>query len=90
MRRRQRAAGCGVFLAAVCAACGAPQEGTPGVAHYDRPPGMPIGTGATGGELEEPAAAEVNGDLAIPRYEVPAASEPPSAPCTFTRPPAAS
>jgi len=42
---------------------------------------MPIGTGATGGELEEPAAKNDNGDLAIPRYEVAAAPAPPVVPC---------
>ena len=49
----------------LAAACGAGQEGTHGVARYDRPPGMPIGTGATGGELEEPSAKTDNGDLPI-------------------------
>lgn len=78
--RRQGPALAALFVTAMCAACGAVQEGT-GVAHYDRPPGMPIGTGATGGELEEPPAQVDNGDLAIPRYELPAASEAPAAPC---------
>ncbi|HWO11484.1 MAG TPA: hypothetical protein VNN80_18445 [Polyangiaceae bacterium] len=70
-----------LLLSAACGACGATQEGAPGVAHYDRPPGMPIGTGAAGGELEEPAPATDNADLAIVQYQVAAAPEKPAPPC---------
>jgi hypothetical protein len=42
---------------------------------------MPIGTGASGGELVEPSATTTNRDLAIPRYEVAAAPPPAAVPC---------
>ncbi len=48
-----------------------------GVGHFARPPGMPIGTGASGGYLEEtddplsadePGGASGNADLTIPKF----------------------
>lgn len=74
---------------AVLGACAADSgsrssEAAPGVGRFHRPPGMPIGTGASGAELDEPEAiddelpaspAELanNADLAIPKFDVPAA-----------------
>jgi hypothetical protein len=90
--RRARAAGLsftvgrGALLAAasgaLAMACGGVQAGPPGVAHYDRPPGLPIGTGASGGELEEPAVSSGDAELVIPRYEPGAAPEPAPPPCS--------
>jgi hypothetical protein len=71
-----------LLLSAAGAACSATPERPPGVAHYDRQPGMPIGTGASGGELDERTATTDNSDLAIPRYEVTAAPEPAAPPCS--------
>jgi len=62
------------------AACGGPAGSVAsGVSNYERPPGMPIGTGASGGELEPPLLD--NSDLAIPeRAPEPVVSAPP-VPC---------
>jgi hypothetical protein len=43
---------------------------------------MPIGTGASGGELVEPPPASDNSDLAIPEYAPPVAAPAPPVPCT--------
>ena len=76
--RRARAAW--ILTSLACTACSATSERPAGVAHYDRKPGMPIGTGASGGELDAPTAPADNGELPIPRYEA-VAPEPAAPPC---------
>jgi hypothetical protein len=71
-----------VLIAIASAACAGAQEEPLGVAHYDRPPGMPIGTGAAGGELEEAAAENSPADLPISRYALAVAPEPSAPPCS--------
>ena len=80
-------------LAAAALGLIACSSGVPGVGHYDRPPGMPIGTHASS---EERAAREAsalaaegagdatdNSDVAIPRFEqAPERPPPASVPCT--------
>jgi hypothetical protein len=72
-----------VALAACSADGGARTPAAPGVKNLHRPPGMPIGTGASGGELDHadaPADDEIppspadltnNADLSIPRFNAP-------------------
>jgi hypothetical protein len=90
-----------VGLALAFAACSAdtaarsPAEPATGVGHFHRAPGMPIGTGASGDELDDaeaaagdelaPSAAELthNADLAIPHFAAPPAGAAPApVPCT--------
>jgi hypothetical protein len=72
-----------------------PVEPIAGVGRFHRPAGMPIGTGASGGGLddteaaadEEPAASPAdltsNADLAIPKFDAPAPDVAPApVPCT--------
>jgi len=73
-------------LAACAADAGStlPATGPTGVGNFGRPPGMPIGTGASGGVLDEPelgapvaASPEDvtnNADLTIPKFEAAAAA----------------
>jgi hypothetical protein len=82
----------GAQVAAAALALAACSTGVAGVGHYDRPPGMPIGTGATS---EERAAREArallaegggeasdNRDVAIPRFEqTPERPPPATVPC---------
>jgi hypothetical protein len=75
---------CGGLSLAACVTGTLPGEGrgtAVGVANYERPPGMPIGTGASGGELLEPLPLD-NTDLPIPKYTPPVAASAPPAPCT--------
>jgi hypothetical protein len=81
-------------LAACSADTGARSPAEPAVGNLHRPLGMPIGTGASGGELDEPEAehAEVaasaadltnNADLSIPKFDAPApGTAPASLPCS--------
>ena len=63
------------------AACGGPTASVPvGVNGYERPPGMPIGTGASGGELPDPPSLD-NSDLAIPEHAPKPEAPPPPVPC---------
>lgn len=89
-----------VALVLALAACSAdtgsrsPSEPARAVGNLHRPPGMPIGTGASGGELEDPEAMneEVapspadltnNADLSIPKFQAPAPGVAPAAvPCS--------
>jgi hypothetical protein len=86
VRASLAASACGLLLFGACAGGAASRADAPsaGVADYDRPPGMPIGTGtgASGGELEaEPPRVSNNTDLAIPEY-APAAPSTAAVPCS--------
>ncbi|HVZ30869.1 MAG TPA: hypothetical protein VG963_00500 [Polyangiaceae bacterium] len=102
MRTRVRRRTCAVAVlalglgASALAACATTSnahfepEKTTGVGHFQRPPGMPIGTGASGGDLvaederEAPPAEVTEEDarkLAIPKFEA-AAAEPLPVPCS--------
>ncbi len=90
----------GVTLLLALAACsadsGARSPAEPGrtVGNLHRPRGMPIGTGSSGGELEDPEARDEepaasaadltnNADLSIPKFEAPAPGpESASVPCS--------
>jgi hypothetical protein len=88
-----------VTLVLAVAACSADSSvRSPGparaVGNLHRPPGMPIGTGASGGEPDEPEAADEepaaspadltnNADLSIPKFDGPTpGAAPSSVPCS--------
>lgn len=91
---------CDVALLLALAACSAetgarsPAEPARAVGSLHRPPGMPIGTGASGGVLDDPEAADEaaaaspadltnNADLSIPRFGAPASgATPATVPCS--------
>jgi hypothetical protein len=77
-----------------CATSAGPQfasEHSTGVGHFARPPGMPIGTGANAGYLDEaddplspddPGRPSANANLAIPKFDALATARTPvSIPC---------
>lgn len=74
-----------LLLAAPLPACDAASRASaaPGVGGYHRPPGMPIGTGASGGledplddDLPPPAELADNSDLPIPEFTPPSVEPP--------------
>ena len=74
---------CGALLGG-CVHTVGPSANATGVAHYGRPRGMPIGTGPSHGELDDPDGTpplEVTGStgLAVPKFGV---AEPPPPPCS--------
>jgi hypothetical protein len=89
----------GVTLLLALAACSAdnsarlPAEPATTVGNLHRPRGMPIGTGSSGGELEDPEARDEetaasaadltnNADLSIPKFEPPPGPASASLPCS--------
>lgn len=86
----------GALLLGACAADSGTRvagEVTPGVGRYHRPPGMPIGAGASGATDESewasdddppasPAELTRNADLTIPKFTAPETDGAPPAPCT--------
>lgn len=96
MRRGRGAGGHVAYLIALSLWACAAESGSRaaaervGVGRYQRPPGMPIGTGASGGELDDEAASDEaaspadltdNSDLDIPKFTAPAAATVAPVPC---------